>query len=102
MPCARHGAARTLTSWSFPLRPGFRHALKLERIEIYASDARIIVDDGSSQTEVPRSRRIHFKGVSPEDDRVRVALSLDPDGGGLKGIALGPAGTYDIGSARPR
>ena len=82
----------------FPVAPGHRVDLVLERFEVYAASARILVFESDRDPyEIPRSRHLHFLGASP-DGRVRVGLSLNPETGSLQGIAVGSFGTVELAS----
>lgn len=55
----------------------------LERIDIYARDARILVVGADGEREIPRSRHLSF--IAREGGPL--ALSIDPDSGSLSGGA---------------
>ena len=68
----------SITISDFPVEPGVRHPILLERVEIYSETAHIFVVDGQGEREVPRSSRLFFRGHSIWDPEIRIALSLDP------------------------
>ena len=76
----------SITVENFPIQPGVRHLVALERVEVYAEGARVIVVDRWGQHEIPRSGRIFFRGTSSWDPDIALALSIDPDSGGLRGM----------------
>ncbi len=91
---AEMGSSVTITE--FPIEPGVRHQVILERIEIYAEGARVIIVDQKGEHEVPRSDRLFFRGVSVWDPDIRLALSVDPVSGILRGLVRSHAGVNAI------
>ena len=71
---------------AFPTAPGERQQLELERVDIYAPGARVIVADSDGDRLSPRSARLHFLGASVDDPATRVGLSFEPQSGSLRGL----------------
>lgn len=90
----------TLILQGFPVAPGERLRTQLRRYDLYAPEARthlITSGQSSPSRELPRTRRLHFRGHSLDDPSLRVALSFDPDTAHVKGILVGPDGhRYEI------
>lgn len=81
----------------FPVAPGERRALVVERITTYAPEARIFVVDGSSDPrEIPRSTRLQFLGRSPADPNLRVGFTLAPESGTLRGLVLAGSTAFEL------
>jgi hypothetical protein len=80
----------------FPTAPGQRGDVVFERVELYAPTARIIAVDDAGERELPRSPRVHLLGFEEADPSVRVALSVDPDGGRISGVVSTPSGAFEI------
>lgn len=59
----------------------------LERIDVYAPDARVLVVGEDGATEAPRSTLRHFLGRTADGERI--ALSLAADGSSAQGVMLG-------------
>lgn len=88
----------------FPLEPGRRAAVTLERREIYAPGAKVFRVEAAGPREIPRSRLVFFVG-GPDDERdSRVVAAIDPDARTISGFALTPRGTFEFGpeGADPR
>ncbi len=83
---------RKLRFAAFPVAPGVRQPLDLERYDVYAPGARIVVVESGVEREVPHSTRLHFLGSVPGDPITRVGLSLDPRTGHLRGVVDSPLG----------
>ncbi len=101
----------SVTVAEFPVKPGVRHLVSLERVEIYAKGARVIVVNEQGEHEAERSDRLFFRGVSFWDPDIRIALSVDPASGILRGVvrshggvnaiaesALGASSSYRLGT----
>ena len=80
----------------FPVEPGIRLAVTLERIEMYARGARVVVSDGASEREVPRSDRFYFRGAADGYPEVRVGLSVDRATGSFRGLTSSFGGTFAV------
>lgn len=86
----------------FPAGPGVFSNIHLQRIDIYAADARVIVVDAAGEHEIPRSQRIHLLGYSA-DGNVRVALSFDADlQGDVYGAGSASTGAFELRSERTK
>lgn len=70
----------------------------LERIDVYAADARVYVLGDGGAVEVPRSPNLHFISV----EGPRVALSLSPDGSSGEGLLIADDGANYTLQARPQ
>ena len=86
---------------AFPIAPGARAQVKLERYDVYAPGARMLVVEAGVERESPRSSRLHFLGRATGDQTAgvpaaRIGLSLDPRTGYLRGIVDGPQGELRI------
>lgn len=79
---------------AFPVEPGIRMPVRLERIEIYAPSARVIVVGLDGVREAPRSDRLYFRGWSPWDPDVVVGLSVDRTTGAFRGLVRGAGGVH--------
>ena len=88
-----------LTIDRFPDGFGGQSKLRVERVEIYARGARIVVVDESGEHEIPRSLRKEFIGTS-ESGEVRVSLAFDPGVENIGGVGTSPSGTYAISATR--
>lgn len=92
---------QAVTITEFPVEPGVRHPVTLERVEIYASGARIIVIDADGEHDIAHSSRLYFRGTSVWDPKTGIAISVDPTTGRFHGIvrtldsvnAIAPWGT---------
>lgn len=80
----------------FPVRPGKRQPVELERYDVYAPDAGIAVTDGAESWGAPKSTRLHFLGKSQGGDRVHIGISVDPGTGNFRGLMVGRDGAYTI------
>ncbi|REJ86067.1 MAG: hypothetical protein DWQ36_15055 [Acidobacteria bacterium] len=81
---------------AFPVAPGQRGALELERVDLYAEGARVLAVEGGVVTTVARSGRAHFLGAVVGEPRSRIGLSLDPFTGALRGLVDGPRGRFQL------
>lgn len=63
-------------------------AVRMKRIDVYASDARLLVPDGAGYLEVPRSDWLHFVADRSQPGSPRLGLSLSPDGRQAQGLLL--------------
>jgi len=89
----------SLTIDRFPDGFGGESKLRVERVEIYAPNARIVVVDESGEHEIPRSPRKEFIGTS-ENGEVRVSLAFDPGVENLGGVGTSSSGTVAISATR--
>lgn len=93
------GGERTLEA--FPVGSGVVAGVRLERIEVYAPDARIVEigADGKAR-DLPRSRRVQLLGTS-SDGTVRLGLSFDPDQAEApSGAGVSAAGPFELHAER--
>lgn len=88
----------TLTLQGFPVGADQNASVRLQRVQIYAPDARIYVITASGRQEVPRSTRIYLRGDA-DDGSARVAMSLDPSGTFIEGNGSGAQGSFVIDAA---
>ena len=86
---------RTLTLDAFPVGPDRSASIRLQRVEIYAGDARIFAETAHGRIEVPRSDEIFLRGYSP-DGSARVALALNRDLSVAHGSGASPDGAFVI------
>lgn len=99
---------QTVTIAEFPVEPGVRQLVTLERVEVYSENARVIVVDENGEHDVSRSSRLYFRGSSVWDDNIRVGLSVDSETGAIRGVvrnygtALAIAEPKGIDSAKNR
>ncbi len=84
----------SLPNW--PVAPGRRARVQLERHEIYAPDARIFEVSARGVVEVPRSPRHYFWGTVEGDPGTTVVLSVDPGSGALDGRVVGSGGSFRL------
>ena len=78
----RAAVGATVELEEFPVGPGVLAAVRFERIDVYAADARIVEMTATGERELPRSRHVHLIGTST-DGSARIGLSLDPASGAL-------------------
>lgn len=88
------GAALRLAA--FPIAPDRRAAVDLAAIDLYAPGARIVVVEGNTERQVPRSARRHFLGTVAGDPATRLGVSVDPANGTLRGWVEGPGGQFTL------
>ena len=86
------GADQSVRVVEFPVAPGQRAEVVLQRVEVYAPGARIFVVDRSGQREVERTSRRHFRGYSEAWPGTVVSLSVDGLTGSFRGSVRGPQG----------
>lgn len=91
---AELGQAMTLEG--FPVAPGIRHRVRLERWDVYAPGAQVRVVDHGVERIAPRTSRLHFLGRGIDDPTLRVGFSVAADGGDLRGVVQGRDGLYDL------
>ncbi|MBN8481125.1 MAG: hypothetical protein J0L88_05985 [Xanthomonadales bacterium] len=85
---------------AFPVGPGVLAAVRFERIDVYASDARIVEMTAGGERELPRSRHVQLLGHAG-DGVTRLALSLDPDSGALfEGACSTASGAFVVRSRK--
>ena len=81
----------------FPLAPGVRTPLVVQRYDVYAPGARLFVIDGNQPArQLPRSQHLHFLGFDPHDPSTRIGFSLDPVTHTFQGLSTGRFGTTEI------
>src|SRR5215475_2427617 len=97
------GARVQFADW--PVAPGMRRAVTLERHDIYAADARIVKIVPEGIVEVPRSRWLFFWGDDAEGAN-RIVVSVDPDTATLHAMSMSDEGvselTLQAGGASPK
>ena len=81
---------------SWPLAPGERGGVTLNRREVYSPEAIIYRVDATGAHEIPRSTLRFYVGAADQDRDVRVFVQVDPDSGAMQGLTLTPRGAYDI------
>jgi len=81
---------------SFPVTETGRAAVQLERIEMAAPGARLIISDPGGTRERALSIGPVFVGRSRDVPGWRAYLRLDPDTGRLGGAAYGPGGLLEL------
>ncbi|MCK5378906.1 MAG: hypothetical protein KAJ78_05845 [Acidobacteria bacterium] len=79
------GMGQSITIAQFPVEPGVRHDVALERVEIYAEGARVIVVDEDGEWDLQRSPRLYFRGTSVWDSEIAIGLSVNPVSGIFRG-----------------
>lgn len=92
---ARMPVGATSELAEFPVGPGVLSAITFERIDVYASDARIVEITATGERELPRSVNTQLLGLSA-DGSTRLALTLDPNGHVVYGAGTGPAGGFVV------
>ena len=85
-----------LTLQDFPVAPGLRADVELERYDVYAYDTKILVDTGKAQREIPRADRLAFIGKTVDGPDFSVGFSLDPETASLRGLSRGATGLFEI------
>ena len=85
----------TLRIAGWPVSPGVRLAVTLTRHDVYAPGARIVKIVPQGEVEVPRSRWAFFWG-SDDEGISRVVVSVDPDNGLLRGMAVSEFGMVEL------
>lgn len=93
---AKAGRADRLALDDFPIAPGFRAALELERFDPYAPGAAVWTVDAAGRHPTPRSGRLFYAGRGRDDEALRVAFSYDPASGAMQGLSRGPVGFYEL------
>ena len=97
------GARLQFADW--PVAPGLRRTVTLERHDIYAADAKIVKIVPEGIVEVPRSRWLFFWG-DDEQGANRIVVSVDPDSATLHAMSMSDEGaselTLQTGGAFPR
>lgn len=86
----------SLTLEGFPSAPGARQRFIVQRVDVYAQGAEILATDGRRQWSLPRTHRLHFLGTSPDDPRLVIGFSLDPENSNLRGLVRGPEGWFEL------
>lgn len=72
----------------WPLGPRERADVLLTRFDVYAPDARVLVDEGNGRLrEIPRSKLAFFSGTAADDPEVVIFAAVDPDSGHVNGFA---------------
>ncbi len=80
---------------SVPVFPGQLRNVKLNRLDPYAADARMVLVENGVETELPRSDRRFFLGEST-DGNSRVALSSDVSGGDIHGVVYTGTASFEL------
>jgi len=70
-----------------------KRPIQVERIDVYAPQARVIVIDESGSREIPRSPLAHY--IARRGER-RMVFSLPPDGGAGTGVLMDIDGTWHL------
>jgi hypothetical protein len=79
----------------WPVSPGVRHVVTLERHDVYAADAKIVKIVPEGEIEVPRSRWAFFWGNDDEGES-RIVVSVDPDNGSLRAMTISDGGVSEL------
>jgi hypothetical protein len=87
------GARIQFADW--PVAPGLRRTVTLERHDIYAADAKIVKIVPEGIVEVPRSRWLFFWGDDAEGAN-RVVVSVDPDNATLHAMSMSDEGVSEL------
>ena len=82
------GVGEHIDMAGLPLSMTERGKIRMERIEVYAADARIFEAHADGLRELPRSNWLHFRSDRGQPGAPRLALSLSPDGSHAHGILL--------------
>ncbi|HEY6929942.1 MAG TPA: M12 family metallo-peptidase, partial [Thermoanaerobaculia bacterium] len=97
------GARIQFADW--PVAPGVRRTVTLERHDIYAADAKIVKIVPEGIVEVPRSRWLFYWGDDAEGAS-RIVVSVDPDDATLHAMSMSDEGASELtlqpGGASPR
>ena len=91
---ADHETPTVIRSW--PVAPGDRHVVLFRPIDVYAPGAKLLATDGVDSWELQRSARVHLIGVSMDDPRVRVLLSIDGAKRFIRGVTVGMSSDYRL------
>ena len=67
--------------------------VRMKRIDVYATDARIISIDASGEHEIARSDWLHFIADKSVAGSPRIGLSMAPDGSAVQGVVYAADGT---------
>jgi hypothetical protein len=102
---AGHALTAAVGDWvrfeHLPLGATRDGAVRMQRIDIYAPDARLLVPEGDSYREVPRSQWIHFIADHSDPAAPRLGISMAPDGSSAQGILLADdGGSYALSASR--
>lgn len=84
----------SLPDW--PVAPGVRGRITVQRHDVYAPDARIVAVTANGLIEVPRSQRHYFWGTVEGDPGSAVVVSVDPATGDLDGEVRAPSGSLRV------
>lgn len=91
----------TTTFADLPLGPSRSGAVRMQRIDVYASDAKILVATADGLRELPRSDWLHFIADATVPGAPRMGLSLSADGREATGLVIADDGrTLAISSKR--
>lgn len=86
---------------SMPLGKAHSGAVRMRRIDIYAADAKILLDTGDGVRELPRTDWLHFVADATVPGAPRLGLSISADGKRATGLLLAnDGGLLTIGSRR--
>ena len=70
----------------FPVAPGKRRRVELERYDVYAAGSRILVTEGLRQWAQPKTIRLHYLGKSQDNPAAHIGISVDPKTGSFRGL----------------
>jgi hypothetical protein len=79
----------------WPVAPGVSRTMVLTRTEVYAPDTRIVAIGKDGEIPVPLSTWIFFQGRDPSGT-ARVAVALDPETGGMRGLSISEHGLHEL------
>lgn len=93
------GATRLMHA--MPVAKNTAGDVRLERIDVYAPGARLVVDDGETRREVPRSAWLTFVSHAGDVGSARLALAIAPDGSAAQGALFSDDGrSYTVSGRR--
>jgi hypothetical protein len=87
--------ADAVTLRSVPMPNGESLDFSVQRQEVYADGARVVLVEHGVERELPRSTRHFFSGVS-SDGSARLALSTDADGQNASGVIFYQKASADV------
>lgn len=83
----------------WPVAAGVRHDVQLTRYNVYSPGARLIKVEGTTETDLPRSRLAFFHGRSERDAGVSMSIHINPESGLFGGFSRSSAGIYELQAA---
>jgi hypothetical protein len=89
-----HGGTVRLERW--PVAPGDRRGVTLERRSVYGPETRIYEISEHGMRELPRSPRKHFTGRIDDEPVGGILVILDPRTGRVTGMSVAGGETYDL------